>query len=224
MILQLSYKAICKNTIERKKIEEKICCTFQKEALQMHSMYKTVFEELFIKYSEEFPAEQYEESPIKPAKVIISHLAFLAAFPVMPAMAAPSITCSQALNFGGVLNVNGGTLVLKPNSAYSSIGGVQVITAPQPGQCFIQTTAKTPAASVIVEIGTKRTNLLNGTGEKLKVTDFNIDTTSGGRTQTYNGTSLAAGFSIDIGGSAEYGNNQSIGAYTGTITLTITTP
>lgn len=164
-----------------------------------------------------------EQQP-KTTKVIISYLAFIAASPIMPAGALPTVNCSQGLNFGGVLHTNGGTLILAPNSAYSAIGGINVVVLPQPGQCFIQTTAATPAKSAVVSIGTKRTNILNGTGEKMKITNFNIDTAKGGRTRTYNSMSLSAGFNINIGGSAEYSSSQSLGSYSGNITITVTTP
>ena len=161
----------------------------------------------------------------KPVKIMVSVLALMAAVPIQPARAQLSVTCTQAMNFGAVLvPANAGNITITPSSAFSATGGLSVIHNPQPGKCYIKTLAATAAPSVVVSIGVKRTDITNATGGKIRVTDFNLKTPNGGRTVTYSSVSLANGFIVGIGAQGQYSKNESRGSYSGTITITATTP
>ena len=160
-----------------------------------------------------------------PIKVMVSVLALMAAAPFQSARAQLSITCTQVMNFGAVLvPANAGNMVITPSSAFSATGGLSVISNPHPGKCYIKTLAATAAPSVVVSIGVKRTDITNATGGKIRVTNFNLKTPSGGRTVTYSSVSLANGFIVGIGAEGQYSKNESRGSYSGTITITATTP
>jgi len=152
--------------------------------------------------------------------VCVSAMAVLA-LPMRPAIAAPTITCTQNISFGVFLpNCNGNITVRGTagngtvnNGCHSQIGGVI-----RPALCNIQTTLVTATMNARVTFTAPNVQFSNTTGAGLITLDNYLIETGGGsvmNTHTFTATLLNPTHNFRVGGRLSFDNAETRGVYNG---------
>ncbi|MCK5284168.1 MAG: DUF4402 domain-containing protein [Alphaproteobacteria bacterium] len=156
----------------------------------------------------------------KKTLIAVSALALRAAAPT-PAFAQILISCAQDLRFGNLATCAKGALILTANGATSTTGCAVISKTALPAQCTIKTGGVPPTTNVNVQFTAAFINIKNG-GKNAKVSNFEMIHTGTAVAQTsftFTPTEVSNTVTIDIGGTLNF-NNQTLGSYTGTISVT----
>lgn len=156
----------------------------------------------------------------------VSALAVMAA--PRPAWAQPqkvSITCKQDIYIGLLANTGcAGSYVIAPNGAHSANGCLLVFTPAVAGVCTV-TTQNGPVTKSAVVTFTKVSYALKNGGGTVTMTNLQMREQGGTKSSTkltFSPAALAATVTIDIGGTLNSGAGQSLGIYSGKVSLSVT--
>ncbi len=156
------------------------------------------------------------------AKLIaISALALSAGYN-LPALAQLQITCAQRFFIGAHDACSTGTLQVDPDGGTALVGCLVSSASPAPGRCILSTLGTGPTKSIVVKFQKTSINI-SGAGTQVKVDNFlmsPVGTVATGTQFTFTPTEVKNTVTLDIGGTAYFSNNQTIGVYTGTLSIT----
>ncbi len=172
--------------------------------------------------------EEEKSSPKKAGPVMVALSAAVAAINPLPAIAQVSITCSRAFFVGENIACNSsgfGQYTIRANGA-TNVGAGCLFNerAPVVGQCIVFTGGVPPVNNVEVKVVTNEVFIKDG-GNSARVNNFRISYTGNtGQNQilTLTPTEVSNTATINIGGSLRFSSTQSLGSYTGQISVSAT--
>jgi hypothetical protein len=154
-----------------------------------------------------------------PAMVRLS-LVVAGMMPLSEAMAQIDIAC-QPIQYGSLADCGGGKVTVTPGGAVSTKGCIALLGTPQPGICKATGITST-TGSVEFKLSAKSVNISAG-ANSMVVSKLNIGTANGGRTYTYNSTTITGTqISAPIGARLNVSNPQPQGSYSGSLIMTVT--
>jgi len=157
--------------------------------------------------------------------ISVSALAVMAA--PRPAWAQPAvqITCKQDIYIGHIASTGcAGSYVIAPDGGHSEKGCLLVFTPAVAGVCTVDTKFGPVTKSASVTF-TKVSFTINNGGGVMTITNLKMQEqgkTPSATKLTFNPTELAATVKIDIGGTLNFGAGQTLGKYSGKVSLSVT--
>lgn len=158
----------------------------------------------------------------KPKLVTISALALSAAC-YAPAWGQAVLVCTRPLDIGAHFACGNGSLTINPDGSTSLVGCLVTTRPPTPGRCLLSTGGVPPLKKVAVDFTNAGLTIKAGTASAtIKLLRmYEVGGTKGAKAKlTFSPTEAGNGVTLDIGGRLNFSAGQTLGVYTGSVSIT----